>query len=597
MSITVVDERRRGQQTELNFRALGTNAEFSNLSGETTQLYLEGVIQLGSERLINANSPGRPELIKSLLTRYRLRGDDFLKELSGSFRLALWDSKARKLLVAVDPFGTQPLYFSPAKGVLHFAPRISLFSSLQDFSKDIDSNALFFYLNHSFIPAPFTVYRQIRRLEPGQYLVWQDGRLTVRQYWDLEYDEDFTLTEDRVSELIRETVERSVRSYLDSRVCDDSEVGAFLSGGTDSSTLVGLITKLSGSRIKTFSVGFTEELYNEIEYARIAAARYHAWAHEHFVSADQALSALPLLAAQFDEPFGNSSAIPTYFCLRTAKAAGIKLMFAGDGGDELFAGNERYVTEKYFLPFDVLPKPVQAVAGRMAGFLPYIWPLKKVRRYIEQAQESNPKRFFRYQLFLSEHAHEFLTDDFMASIEPEFELHMPRQHYQKIGAVAPLNRLLYMDLKMCIADNDLFKVNQMAAASDVDVCYPYLDRELAELTGRIPAALKLKGLRKRHVFKKAFKNLLPQEILQKKKHGFGMPTGEWLRSHRGFRDLSRSLLLEPRAVQRGYFKRPALERLLKLHDAEKSSYYGTYIWYLMMLELWHRQHADGQVVG
>jgi asparagine synthase (glutamine-hydrolysing) len=589
----VVDENKCAQQSSLTFRALGADAEFLNWSGETTQLNLDGLIQLGAGKLINVNGPGRQDLIDALLKRYRTKGEDFLKELAGSFRLALWDSERRKLLVAVDPFGTKPLYFSSANGVLHFAPRISLFSGLAGLSKDIDPNALYFYLNHSFIPAPFTVYREIRRLEPGQYLCWQNGQLTIRHYWDLHYDEDFTLTEDSAAELIRATVERSVRSYLDARVCEVPEIGAFLSGGTDSSTVVGLMTKLSGSRIKTFSVGFTEELYNEIEYAHMAAERYNALAHDHFVSADQALSTLPVLAAQFDEPFGNSSAIPTYFCLQTAKTAGVKVMFAGDGGDELFGGNERYLTEKYFLPFDFLPQPLQAVSGRMAAFLPHVYPLGKVRRYLEQAREPNPKRYFRHQLFFSERADEFLTDDFRANIERDFDLRMPRQHYQKIGAVASLNRLLYMDLKMCIADNDLFKVNQMAAASGVNVCYPYLDRELAELTGRIPAALKLKGLRKRYIFKKAFEKLLPEEILRKKKHGFGMPTGEWLRHHCGFRDLARSLLLEPRAVHRGYFKRSALERLLKLHDEEKSSYYGTYIWYFMMLELWHRQHADG----
>jgi asparagine synthase (glutamine-hydrolysing) len=267
-------------------------------------------------------------------------------------------------------------------------------------------------------------------------------------------------------------------------------------------------------------------------------------------------------------------------------------LFAGDGGDELFGGNERYLTEKYFLPFDVLPDPLQLMTARAAGFLPSVYPLSKLRRYIEQASLPNPKRYFRYQVFLSEHADEFLTDEFRANIERDFELRIPEHHYRKVSAAVPLNRLLYMDLKMCIADNDLFKVNQMATASGVNVCYPYLDRDLAELTGKIPAGLKVKGLRKRYAFKKAFQHLLPKEILRKKKHGFGMPTGEWLRRHQGFRDLAQSLLLEPRAVQRGYFKRPALERLLKLHDEESSGYYGTYIWYFMMLELWHRHHVD-----
>jgi asparagine synthase (glutamine-hydrolysing) len=222
---------------------------------------------------------------------------------------------------------------------------------------------LYFYLNHSFVPAPFTIYRDICRLEPGQYLSWQNGELTVRPYWDLRYDEDSSMDVDTAAELIRFSVERSVQSYLQAQNCDSKEVGAFLSGGTDSSTLVGLMTKVSGERIKTFSVGFAEERYNEIEYARVAAARYNADAHEYFVSADEALNTLPSIAAQFDEPFGNSSAIPTYFCLRMAADVGVKAMFAGDGGDELFGGNERYVSEKLFLPFDILPAWLQALSA------------------------------------------------------------------------------------------------------------------------------------------------------------------------------------------------------------------------------------------
>jgi asparagine synthase (glutamine-hydrolysing) len=370
-------------------------------------------------------------------------------------------------------------------------------------------------------------------------------------------------------------------------------LGAFLSGGTDSSTLVGLMTKVTGERIKTFSVGFAEERYNEIDYARIAANHFNTQPREYFVSADEALEALPLIAGQFDEPFGNSSAIPTYFCLRSAVDAGVTVMFAGDGGDELFAGNSRYADEKLFLPFDVLPTEIQVVGKLAAKFIPAIYPFGKVGRYIERAAEPNPQRFFHYQLFLDQHIDEFFTDEFKTTIDRNFSLQMPQFHYQNAIAAAPLNRLLYMDLKMCIADNDLFKVNRMAEALGVKVCYPYLDRELAELTGKIPAGFKLKGFQKRYIFKKAFEKLLPQEILKKKKHGFGLPIARWLRSHAGFKELARSLLFDGSARQRGYFRQSGLEGLLRRHDAETSDYYGTFIWNAMMLELWHRNVQDG----
>jgi asparagine synthase (glutamine-hydrolysing) len=212
---------------------------------------------------------------------------------------------------------------------------------------------------------------------------------------------------------------------------------------------------------------------------------------------------------------------------------------------------------------------------------------------VQRASQPNPERFFHYQLFLRDQVDGFFTEDFKANIDREFTLRIPQHHYSRVIAAAPLNRLLYMDLKMCIADNDLFKVNRMAEAVGVKVRYPYLDRELAEITGKVPAKLKLNGMKKRYVFKRAFEKLLPQEILKKRKHGFGLPVARWLRNHPGFRELARSLLLDSRPLQRGYFKRPALEDLLQKHDAEVSDFYAAFIWNLMMLELWHRSYSDG----
>ena len=574
------------------FLALGADGFSAEFSGQGLQFCLDGNIQIYDEPPADPNGSGKDIIVETLLHQYRIKDEEFLKDAHGSFRLALWDSEKQKLLLAVDPFATRPFYYLCVKGMLVFAPRISCFMALPEISKEVDPNALYFYLNHSFIPAPFTIYRDIRRLEPGHYLCWQNGRITVSQYWDIQYDEDRSLTADAASDLVRSTIEKSVRSYLGGQTCDMEEIGAFLSGGTDSSTLVGLMTEVTGSRTRTFSVGFEEERYNEIHYAQTAAVHFNAEAYEYFVSADDALVALPLLAAYFDEPFGNSSAIPTYFCLRMAKEAGIRVMFAGDGGDELFAGNERYLGEKYFLPFDILPIRMQNICRGIAACVPYVYLLRKIRRYIERASEPNPKRFFHYQMFFSEHADDFFTEDFRTNLDRDFPLAIPQQHYRKVIAAAPLNRLLYMDLKMCIADNDLFKVNRMAEALGVKVCYPYLDRGLADITGKIPIGLKLKGFQKRYIFKRAFAKLLPEEILRKKKHGFGLPIAHWLRTHAGFREVARSLLLDPSAVRRGYFNRNALEKLLRQHDEEKSDFYATFIWNLMMLELWHRNHND-----
>ena len=275
-----------------------------------------------------------------------------------------------------------------------------------------------------------------------------------------------------------------------------------------------------------------------------------------------------------------------------AREAGVKTMFAGDGGDELYGGNERYIKEKVFWKYYRIPAPPRHIIDYAVELIPEFYPWRKVQNYVRKANQPAVDRFFSYQLYFRDHAEEFLSDEFEATIDREFPLEVPRRHYARVANAALLNRLLYMDLKLAVSDNDLFKVNRMAEVHDIEVRYPFLDPHVGLVSGKIPADLKVKGWAKRYIFKKAFENFLPNEILRKKKHGFGLPTGEWLRHHPGFKDLARSLLLEPRALQRGYFKRSALENLLKLHDNERSSYYGSYIWYLMMLELWHRNHRD-----
>ena len=527
-----------------------------------------------------------------IIDLYKCKGSGFVDSLRGSFAIALWDARERKLILATDHFGTRPIYYTNLDSRFGFAPRISCFAAASEIKKVVDPNSLYFYLNHSFIPAPYTIYKNIRRLEPGHVLIRVNGGAAVRRYWDVSYDEDFSLNEAAAAASLSTSVEDSVRFALRAGSPQVSEVGAFLSGGTDSSTILGLLGKAASRQVKSFSVGFEEAAYNEIHYARVAAKHFNSDPHEYFVRPEEALDAMPTLAAAYDEPFGNSSAIPTFFCLKMAREAGVKIMFAGDGGDELYGGNERYITEKFFTLYQQIPDPVRAAMDRSAETIPAFYPWRKVKNYVRKANQFPVDRFFSYQLYFRDHADELLSEEFRDAIDREFPLDVPRRHYARVANCAPLNRLLYVDLKLAVADNDLFKVNRMAEAHGIQVRYPFLDTHVGTTAGRIPAGFKVKGWSKRYIFKKAFENFLPREILRKKKHGFGLPTGEWLRHHPGFRDLARSLLLEPRAVQRGYFKRPALERLLRLHDEERSGYYGSYIWYLMMLELWHRHHAD-----
>ncbi len=555
-------------------------------------LYIDGFCAPQSIVGYGNGSQGSTNYGAQIIDLYRRQGYEFVRGLRGSFSIVLWDDREKKLILGTDHFGTRPVYYWTDGASFAFASRISRLAAAPEIDQIIDLNSLYFYLNHSFIPAPFTIYKNIRRLEPGNVLVRANGRISVQSYWNIDYDEDKSLSEASAAASLRSSLEDSVRFALRVGGGQVGDVGAFLSGGTDSSTIVGLLGEITAERIKSFSVGFEEAAYNEIHYARIAAQHFNSDAHEYFVRAEEALDAISTLAAAYDEPFGNSSAIPTFFCLKMAREAGVKTMFAGDGGDELYGGNERYITEKTFALYQNIPRPIRIPLDRLAAMVPGFYPWRKIKNYVRKANQPAVDRFFSYQLYFRDHADEFLSEEFRDSIDREFPLEVPRLHYARAGDCAPLNRLLYVDLKLAIADNDLFKVNRMAEAHGIQIRYPFLDPHVGMTSGKIPADFKVKGWSKRYIFKKAFENFLPDEILRKKKHGFGLPTGEWLRHHRGFRDLARSLLLEPRAVQRGYFKRPALEHLLKLHDQESSSYYGSYIWYLMMLELWHRSHVD-----
>lgn len=528
----------------------------------------------------------------SLIDLYNREGSAFARCLRGSFAIVLWDSPKQKLILATDHFGTRPIYYWLGNNQIAFAPRISGMTATGEINKIIEPDSLYFYLNHSFIAAPFTIYKDIYRLEPGHTLEWNNRRGTIRRYWDMVYLENPVLDENSAAERLRESLDDSVKCALSSGLVATEEVGAFLSGGTDSSTLVGLMGQSTSSSIKSFSVGFQEEAYNELYYARIAASHFKSNSHEYLVRPEDALAAMSELSATFDEPFGNSSAIPTYFCLKMANEAGVKIMFAGDGGDELFGGNERYITEKIFSLYHEVPRPIRGLLDCGAEMLPDCYPWRKVKNYVRKANQPAVDRFFAYQLYFRDHATEFLTDEFKASLEMNFPIEVARQHYRRAGEINPLNRLLYLDLKMAVADNDLFKVNRTAERFGIQIRYPYLDPFVGIVSGQIPANLKVKGWSKRYIFKRAFAHLLPAEIIAKKKHGFGLPTGDWLRHHRGYKEFARSLLLDSRSIQRGYFRQAAIEGLLKTHDEERSGYFGAHIWNFMMLELWHRTHAD-----
>jgi len=355
--------------------------------------------------------------------------------------------------------------------------------------------------------------------------------------------------------------------------------------------------QLLGRPVKTFSIGFDDVQFNEMNYARFAAKTFAAEHHEYFVTPGDTYDTLPLITEIFDEPFANASSIPAYFCAKLAKENAVDVLCAGDGGDELFAGNERYATQRLFDYYRKIPswirEPVLKPAvfkladGRKSGII------VKGKKYIQRASLPYHERLTSYDFFRTVPLSEFLEDDFLEKVGRGFDPYsLFSLYYFQAPAKENLDRNLYIDWQLTLSDNDLVKVTRTAEAAGVTVRFPFLDKKLVEFSATVPARIKMRGRTLRSFFKNAYADLLPKEIRRKKKHGFGLPIPVWLRTDRRLNELMHELVSSPMAIQRGYFRKKATEKLIKRHETDTTSFYGTILWNLMLLELWHRKNCD-----
>jgi len=532
-------------------------------------------------------------LIAALYLRH---GVAFLQRLRGIFSIAVWDSRSRALLLARDRFGVRPLCYAARPSEIIFASHPSGILQSQRVAKNVDRHAIVEYLTYNIVPAPKTAFEGITKLNPGEWLLWKDGNTHSGRYWDLQYTEDARDSRDVLAHQLLSQMEDSVR--VTSADTDPARTGCFLSGGTDSTSIVALLTTSQGRPTNTFSIGFSEPQFNELEYARIAARHYQTNHHECIVSPADAFTAIEKIVKAYDEPFANASAVPAYLCAKLASERGIDVLLAGDGGDELFGGNERYAGDQIYALYGKLPRLLRRWIIEPAVFASPFSPslIKRAQKYIKRSYMPNPERFCIIRHGVLEG---FSMEEVLATgmpIPPD-RLSILRAHYDAAPAKSELNRLLYVDIKMTLGDEDVPKVVRTAEIAGISVRFPYLDHMLAEFSGRLPAGLKVRGLEKRYLFKRATRSLLPPAILRKKKHGFGLPIGLWLKTDAKLRDFSRNVLLDPRTYQRGYFRREFIEKIISSFDADHTPYsinFGEVIYEFMMLELWHRYHIEGK---
>ena len=520
----------------------------------------------------------------ALAESYRRHGSKCLEQMSGPFAVAVIDAHSTSGLLAIDRLGTRTMCYANPSGGLVFASTAASVVAHPSVARDLSPQAMFNYLYCHVIPSPGTVYRSVQKLQPGECVTFRGGVVETRFYWHLPYRDDSAESVDALEERFRHVLREAARRTIDG----SAGIGTFLSGGTDSSTVATLLTELTGEPARTYSMGFAWEGFDEMKYARITAQHLGARAREYYVTPQDIVEAIPVIARAYDEPFGNDSAAPTYVCAKMAREDGIEVLLAGDGGDEIFGGNTRYAKQKVFEAYGHIPRPlrhglIEPVAFGVPG-ADRMAPLRKLGSYIRQAQVPLPDRLETYNFLNRSPLAQVFEPEFLAAVDVDEPLAMLREVYHRTASSAALNRMMHLDLKVTLADNDLRKVSRMCDVAGIEVRYPLLDDALVEFSGEIPASLKVKGLKLRYFFKHALKDVLPAQTLAKTKHGFGMPFGLWLRSHAPLADLVHGSL---DAFQRRGIIRPSyLQDLRRQHSADHATYFGIMIWVVAMLECW-----------
>ena len=519
-----------------------------------------------------------------------LQGDPIaaVAAVKGPFAVGLRRADGTALL-AVDRFACETLCYRVVDGQLSFATRAD---DVALAGAEIDPQAIYEYLLFHAIPSPRTIFKGVFRLPPGHLATFAHGRLTVARYWTPQFHEDadasFGQLREEFLHLLRDAVRRQLHGGLPA---------CFLSGGTDSSTVAGLIAEVSGQPPETYSIGFEAAGYDEMAYARIASKRFRTRHHEYYVTPDDLVRSISQVAASFDQPFGNSSAVPTYHCALQARDGGVTRLLAGDGGDELFGGNSRYAKQRVFDLYEAIPNGLRRglleplFATQAAARLPF---LRKGVSYIEQARVPMPDRLQMYNLLLRLGPDNVATPGLLSLVDRQAPVRQQREVWAAPQQTSQLNRTLAYDWRFTLAESDLPKVRGAVELAGIGVGFPLLDDELLAFSMRLRDSYKLRGLKLRWFFKEALRGFLPEQIITKSKHGFGLPFGVWLVQHQPLRALATDSLRS--LSSRGIVKPDFIAQLLDQRLAEHPGYYGEMVWILMALEQWLQRHSPDYAV-
>jgi asparagine synthase (glutamine-hydrolysing) len=525
-----------------------------------------------------------------ILAAYLQFGVGVLDHLRGMFAFAIWDARDRTLFVARDRLGKKPLHYLVDRDGIAFASEPKAFHADPAFKPEPDLEAISHYLTYQYVPCPFSAFQGVRKLPPAHYLLVRDGKVSIERYWRLRYGDKRRLTEDEACEELRGRLREAVRL----RLVSDVPLGAFLSGGVDSGTVVALMAEQTGAPVKTFSIGFEEKEYDELAYARLVARRY-ATDHHEVVVRPNAVEIFPRLVWHYNEPFADSSAIPSYYLAQITRRH-VTVALNGDAGDENFAGYERYQASVLAARTPpMLRKVLARVARLVPGRLPPRGVLARGKRFLEVLAERPEQRYLGWvSHFHGRLKAELCTGEFLEAAG------WPDSGAVLLGAFAAsdapdlVDTLLDVDVNTYLPDDLLVKVDIATMANSLEGRSPLLDHTLMEFCASLPSHMKLRGRIKKHIFKRAVRDLLPPEIVHRPKMGFGVPLDHWFR--RELRDMAHDLLTGPRARARGYFRPQTVERLLGEHVRGARRWHYQ-LWNLLMLELWHRMFIDDRPVA
>ncbi len=519
-----------------------------------------------------------------ILHLYEEYGRDCVQRLNGMFAFAIWDNREERLFLARDRIGIKPLFYIEHKGSLIFASEIKSILENREISKEIDVQSLHSMMKLQYIPGPKTIFKKIEKLLPAHTLTCQKGGISIERYWDLDLTRKEKSETFYSKELLR-LLEESVKLRLISEV----PLGAFLSGGIDSSIIVGLMSKFSEKPVKTYSVGFkAADSFTELKYARLASRHFRTDHHELIMKSRDIEELLPEIVYHLDDPITDPAVIPTYLVSQLARE-GVTVVLTGEGGDELFAGYRRYSLDRLAAYYSKFPSIIRKkVIPILISKLP---PKGKFQQGIEAI--SQPSGVQRHVAWISKISDETLENLYTKEVKEEIKrgglTSIFRSYFESPQERDFRSRTLYCDVKTWLPDNLLVKVDRMSMATSLEARVPYLDHKVVELCTSMPIHLKLRGFTSKYILRKAFSNLIPEAILKRRKQGFTVPLAPWFRKE--LRDFVQEILSQNSIAKRGYFNYNYIKHILKEHLEGKRDY-SREIWSLLVFELWSERYLE-----